>query len=459
MRAGEATLRLSWLGTFVETQHDDREAVVGMGEIDLMHDQELVISEGRLALEVGLSRRFGVSVMLPLRVIGTTIRYVDLAGSEVQLERPGIHHRNETVAGLGDPMVLGSVAARLGAWRLTGRAGATLPFARTERNPFAAGERAHQHIQLGSGTVNPVLAAEVSRTWGGWRVGAFALTQQALYENGKGYQAGDRYAGGVAVSRRVAQGWSVRGGVEAQGETAEQWRGTVHTDDGNRGRFDLIAGAAVAWAATERMGVELAVKVPVVTHVVGGQLKMPAIVEVGVSWAFGAGAASASGRAEEDEGHGHAHGDGHAHGGPAGDEPAAEGDAAAKAKALDRTGLDVVDVGPAGAAVELVAAPDKQITVYDFWAPWCGPCHELEPVLLALAREFPDRIAIRRLNVVDWESAAVQRYLLPGDHGIPHLKVLDVSGAVLLERSSDRRGPGPLVEAVRAVLEGRRPID
>jgi thioredoxin 1 len=37
----------------------------------------------------------------------------------------------------------------------------------------------------------------------------------------------------------------------------------------------------------------------------------------------------------------------------------------------------------------------------DFWAPWCGPCLKLEPVLAALAEEYGDRLRFVRLNSDD----------------------------------------------------------
>jgi thioredoxin 1 len=47
--------------------------------------------------------------------------------------------------------------------------------------------------------------------------------------------------------------------------------------------------------------------------------------------------------------------------------------------------------------------------VVDFWAPWCGPCHAITPVLQSLEDEAGDRLVFTKLNV-DENPVAASRY-------------------------------------------------
>lgn len=53
----------------------------------------------------------------------------------------------------------------------------------------------------------------------------------------------------------------------------------------------------------------------------------------------------------------------------------------------------------------------------DFWAPWCGPCKMLGPIVETLADENADKIDVGKLNVDENQSLAVQF----GVRGIPTL--------------------------------------
>jgi thioredoxin 1 len=47
--------------------------------------------------------------------------------------------------------------------------------------------------------------------------------------------------------------------------------------------------------------------------------------------------------------------------------------------------------------------------VVDFWAPWCGPCHAVEPVLNDLEREHEGKVEFVKLNI-DENIETASRY-------------------------------------------------
>lgn len=60
------------------------------------------------------------------------------------------------------------------------------------------------------------------------------------------------------------------------------------------------------------------------------------------------------------------------------------------------------------------------LMVVDFWAPWCGPCMAMAPVIEELAQEYAGRVVFGKLNT-DENPMTTERF---GVMGIPTLLIL-----------------------------------
>ena len=88
----------------------------------------------------------------------------------------------------------------------------------------------------------------------------------------------------------------------------------------------------------------------------------------------------------------------------------------------------VTNVTTANFQNEVLARSSRQPVIVDFWAPWCGPCRMLGPVLERLAAEYGGRFHLAKLN----SDLSPQLSMQYDVRGIPAVKAF-VNGRVIDE--------------------------
>lgn len=104
------------------------------------------------------------------------------------------------------------------------------------------------------------------------------------------------------------------------------------------------------------------------------------------------------------------------------------------------------------AAFEKTVLQSTIPVIVDFWAPWCGPCKMVAPVLDKLAKEYSGKLLVAKVNT-DEHSDWASRY---GVQGIPTM--LFVADGKIIHRQVGALPEPTLRMVVTQFLEVTQPV-
>ena len=99
------------------------------------------------------------------------------------------------------------------------------------------------------------------------------------------------------------------------------------------------------------------------------------------------------------------------------------------------------------AAFEKAVLQSSLPVIVDFWAPWCGPCKMIAPVLDRVAGEMAGKLIVAKVNT-DENNEFAGKY---GVQGIPTM--LFISGGKILHRQVGALPESMLREAITQFME------
>ena len=70
--------------------------------------------------------------------------------------------------------------------------------------------------------------------------------------------------------------------------------------------------------------------------------------------------------------------------------------------------INIIDVNESDFNNLVIEASVKKLIVVDFWAPWCGPCKQLTPILEKIINNSGDKVVLAKINIDENQQIAAQ---------------------------------------------------
>ena len=221
------------------------------------HHQTLDIERMSVGVAYGLGDNLEAAVEAGASSKRTGVTYRTLEGSPYVPPYGDIHHRDgETVVGFEDVSLLLRLGSgkRFGRHFFQGEIGVSLPTGGVVPNPYALGALGlkHQHLQFGTGTIDPRLGIFWRRE-GHPALFAWSAARMALAHNREGFRAGPTASVAFGSSFPLGGGFESAIQIGALVEGGDDWLGIHDEGSGRRALWSSLGvSVPVAHGVTAR---------------------------------------------------------------------------------------------------------------------------------------------------------------------------------------------------------------
>ena len=70
--------------------------------------------------------------------------------------------------------------------------------------------------------------------------------------------------------------------------------------------------------------------------------------------------------------------------------------------------INIIDVDETDFNEKIIEASENKLIIVDFWAPWCGPCKQLTPILEKVVKKSTEKVILAKVNIDENQQIASQ---------------------------------------------------
>ncbi len=97
---------------------------------------------------------------------------------------------------------------------------------------------------------------------------------------------------------------------------------------------------------------------------------------------------------------------------------------------------NIIDVDESSFNEQIIEVSENKLVIVDFWAPWCGPCKQLTPLLEKVVKKAEDKVLLAKVNIDENQQIAAQLRIqsIPSVFAFKNKQIVNAFQGVLPEK-------------------------